>query len=75
MIQKIYLTMALSSILVFIFLIATTTTEISTTAFVNVSAQEVMPGGDAGMIDGTTNTTGGMTDGKSGENGTANGGQ
>lgn len=30
-------------------------------------------GGDTGMTDGTTNTTGGMTDGKSGESGTGNG--
>ena len=36
--------------------------------------EEDMLGGDAGIIDGTTNTTGGMTDGKSGENGTINGG-
>jgi hypothetical protein len=38
-------------------------------------AQEGMLGGDAGMIDGTINTTGGRADGKSGENGTINNGQ
>ena len=38
-------------------------------------AQEGMLGGDAGMIDGTINTTGGMTDGRSGENGTINSGK
>ena len=36
---------------------------------------EDLLGGDTGMTDGTTNTTGGMTDGKSGESSTGNSGQ